>query len=178
MFCSSTDSGYFNNSSYPASYKPDAIIRVGAAGPTGWPYDWAGPVENLDFIFPGVEVVQQHAGPPHGIDNLSVDTKSSVATALGAGLASLIMYCTFIGATNGRVVLSGKDVDRLRERDVMVAAIRAFGVSASKDTGGKSAEVWKKLDGTARGLERSSIAVSRELVALLARDLVSTSTST
>ncbi len=177
MFCSSKDSGHIDDSDYPAGYRPNSVIKIGAANPTGLPYDWAGSLDRLDFIFPGVEVIQRHANPPEGVDKLPVEkTGSSVATALGAGLASLIMYCTNIGSRYGKVGLNETHFHSLHKRDVMVETIRAFGRSSSKETDGKFIEVWKRLEGKTQELTRASTSHGRDLVATLARDLVSTST--
>jgi len=176
MFCSAKDQGHAGDSHYPRDYRPEAVIKVGAANPTGLPYEWVGSLERLDFIFPGVEVVQQHSNKPAGVAKLKGETGSSVATALGAGLAAVIMYCARIAHMYGRVGLTEADVDRLRRRDVMVEAITRFGRSSSEKTDGKFIEVWNRLDGRTRELQKASDPrVSRELIASLARDLISAS---
>ncbi|KAK1757348.1 hypothetical protein QBC47DRAFT_399689 [Echria macrotheca] len=178
MFCSSGDSGHTGDMFYPAGFRPETVIKIGAANPTGLPYDWAGSLERLDFIFPGVEVVQQHDNKPSGIGKLKAETGSSVATALGAGLAALVMYCARIAYLYGRVGLTEADFERLRRRDVMVEAIARFGRSTSEKTEGKFIEVWNRLDGRTRDLQRvtGDNKSSRDLVAGLARDLINTST--
>ncbi|KAK0632448.1 hypothetical protein B0T14DRAFT_490811 [Immersiella caudata] len=176
MFCSAKDSGHVSDQYYPAGYNPDSFIKVGASSPTGLPYDWAGPLNRLDFLFPGVEVVQQHGGGhPAGISKLTVETGSSVATALGAGLAALVMSCARVALIAGQVGLTAADVEKLKRRDVMVEAIARFGRSTSDKTDGKFIEVWKKLDLRTKTISRDS-KNGRLAVAQLARDLVNIST--
>jgi hypothetical protein len=175
MFCSAKDSGHVNDQYYPAGYNPDSFVKVGASSPAGLPYDWAGPLNRLDFLFPGVEVVQQHGGGyPSGISKLSVETGSSVATALGAGLAALVMSCARVAVVTGQVGLTAADVEKLRKRDVMVEAIAKFGRSASDKTAGKFIEVWDKLNETTRTISGNS-KNGRLAVAQLARNLVNIS---
>jgi hypothetical protein len=176
MFCSAKDSGHVSDQYYPAGYRPDSVIKVGAANPTGLAYDWAGSLDRLDFIFPGVEVVQQHGtGAPAGISKLAAETGSSVATALGAGLAALIMFCARIAQVTGTVGLTNADVERLKRRDVMVEAIARFGRSTSDKADGKFIEVWKRLEGRTRMISREGPKNGRNTVAQLARDLVNIS---
>ncbi|KAK0655666.1 hypothetical protein B0T16DRAFT_451309 [Cercophora newfieldiana] len=176
MFCSAKDSGHVSDQYYPAGYRPDSVVKVGAANPTGLAYDWAGSLDRLDFIFPGVEVVQQHgAGAPAGISKLTAETGSSVATALGAGLAALIMCCARIALVTGTVGLTSADVERLRKRDVMVETIARFGRSTSDKADGKFIEVWNKLNTRTKAISRDGAKNGRLSVAQLARDLINIS---
>ena len=176
MFCSAKDSGHVTDQYYPAGYRPDSVIKVGAASPAGLPYDLAGSLDRLDFIFPGVEVVQQHGEGPAGIADLK-QTGSSVATALGAGLAAMVMYCARVAQITGGV-LTAADFEKLRQRNTMMDAIARFGRSSSPQSEGKFIEVWNRLEGRTRLLQRegSKSAKGRESIAQLARDLVNTST--
>ncbi|TDZ31127.1 Cell wall-associated protease [Colletotrichum spinosum] len=182
LFCSSRDSGHGTGIDYyPAGFRRDAVIKIGAAEPSGSPYDWAGPIENLDFIFPGVEVVQRHTfrGPTAGaskeIREMEPKTGSSVATALGAGLAALVIYCARINQMYAEgEKLSDADVAKLRRSAFMIQAIRNFGMSTSDVTKNKFVEVWRKLDDRTQRLAqvRADSNEARKIVAQLARDLI------
>jgi hypothetical protein len=179
MFCSCKDSGYVNDSYYPAGFNPDEFIKVGAASPSGQPFDMAGSLNRLDFIFPGVEVAHHHLESSPAVVKImsetTSETGSSVATALGAGLAALIMYCAQIGLIHGTVGLSEADVQRLHQRKVMVEAIGRLG-RGSAETDGKFIEVWQQLDEPAKKLAGGTDNDKREIIAQLARDLVRKST--
>ncbi|KAL9115293.1 MAG: hypothetical protein Q9187_007331, partial [Circinaria calcarea] len=173
MFCSSKDSGHFSDPHYPSGYRSEAVFKIGAANPSGLPYERAGSLDKLDYIFPGVEVVQRHTKAPPGVQNLSAETGSSVATALGAGLAALIMYCAKIGSMYGKVGLKEEDVSKLSNYTVMHDAITAFGASTSDQTKGKFIEVWKRLETKTKELSRGvTQQQARDLIADLARDLI------
>ncbi|KDN69818.1 putative conserved hypothetical protein [Colletotrichum sublineola] len=178
MFCSSRDSGHDGSITYyPAAYRRDSVIKMGAAQPTGLPYEWAGQLANLDFILPGVEVV-----PPstfRNVEAMGPETGSSVATALGAGLAALIIYCAkmnkMFGSGGNRI--SDNDINRLQKAEFMIQTIQKFGMSTSEGTKNKFVEVWKKLDDKTKKLVGATRSEEREIVAQLARDLISPSAS-
>ena len=174
MFCSSPDGGWVGDSCYPAGYRPDEVIKVGAADGAAMQYNMAGNINNLDFLFPGVEVqtMAPSNGPPGtGEKNRPALTGSSVATALGAGLASLIMFCAQIGYLHKSFEVDG--IQLLRERQVMFEAIHSFSYSVNSGTNNKFVEVWKKLDEKTMELAICSPEVAREKVASLVRSLVS-----
>lgn len=177
MFCSAKDAGHSNQESkhWPTDHRRDYVIKVGAAQPSGLPYDWAGPLDNLDFILPGVEVVATHRSntPPGAIKLLSdrPKTGSSVATALGAGLAATVLYCFHIAAVVDPSVNEEK-LKKVHQIDQMRKAIAAFG-SGSKDTERKFVEISTKLDKTLLLLNKvMSKQAARSLIADLARDLM------
>ncbi|KAL6831425.1 hypothetical protein J3E69DRAFT_329441 [Trichoderma sp. SZMC 28015] len=175
ILCSSKDLGHADDTSYPAASHSDSLIKIGAAKPSGLPYSWAGAPDKLDFIFPGVDIAQQQFMSSQSVENLQTNehnTGSSIATALGAGLASLIMYCTHIGCMYGSAGLNESHVNNLHKYEFMVKAIQAFGCSSSKDTGGKFVEVWKKLDRCTSELKVATDQESRVKIAALARDLI------
>lgn len=180
LFCSSRDTGHNSDINYyPAAYRRDAVIKIGAAQPTGLPYEWAGSLANLDFILPGVEVVQRHGfRSPGGVQKLAPESGSSVATALAAGLAALIMHCARINQMFGSGVrLGDEDILKLRRAETMVQTIQNFGMSTSDPTKNKFVEVWRKLDDKSQKIARASSKEKREIVAQLARDLMSPSAS-
>ncbi|KAF1954929.1 hypothetical protein CC80DRAFT_594587 [Byssothecium circinans] len=100
LFCSSPDIGAATsaNTYYPFGCPEiKKMFKIGAAKADGTRYGWSG--NECDFILPGenVEVKENH----HMIcsDELDmVSTGSSVATALAAGLAALILHCVRLGA--------------------------------------------------------------------------------
>lgn len=57
----------------------------------------------------------------------------------------------------------------------MVKAMSGHGLSASKGTENKVIEVWNKLDGATKRLTTAKGAKAREILADLARDLISPS---
>lgn len=86
LFCATSDHGNVTSEKlYPGSCLPNGIFRIGAATSTGDPSaKVASGSHNVDFIFPG--------------ENIEVDAKqvkdgSSIATALAAGMAAMLLYC-------------------------------------------------------------------------------------
>lgn len=122
MFCSASDLG--NNAkkdqsqNYPYKCKPDKIFQIGAATASGKGWEWIGHGE-VDYIFPGEKLLlQKRLGSDSLPESLS---GSSLATALAAGLAALILYCT--------EVHSHQDMVLLRNHERMKEAFNAVGVS-------------------------------------------------
>lgn len=97
MFCSSNDGGQFVSDTLPAHSNRDRVFCIGAANADGVPYSWAGPLERLDYILPGVDVVKQFPDLSSGLElkekmaAMKSETGSSVATALASGLAAMIL---------------------------------------------------------------------------------------
>ncbi|KAF6833666.1 hypothetical protein CPLU01_05387 [Colletotrichum plurivorum] len=176
LFCSSRDTGHTDSdiTHYPAEYHRDEVIKIGAAQPTGLPYEWVGSLANVDFIMPGVEVVQRHGfRSPGGVQKLAPESGSSVATALAAGLGALIMHCARINQMFGSGArLGDKKILELLRAENMVKAIKNFGMSTSDQTKNKFVEVWHKLDDKSQQISRASLKEKREIVAELARDLI------
>ncbi|ROW04705.1 hypothetical protein VMCG_04794 [Cytospora schulzeri] len=107
MFCSSSDKGNFNNKEYPSAANPqgDGMFRIGAAKDDGTLFSYVDP--NVDYIFPGVKVNSYTAGDRHAQQHEI--TGSSVATALGAGLAATIIYCFKMGALATKIARSQRN---------------------------------------------------------------------
>lgn len=131
---------------------------MGAAKANGSAWGWTGDPENVDFLLPGHEVSDRG---DDGIDEaLKPHTGSSVATALAAGLAALIIHCVRLGAiytalTPGWKDLAGavtdKDLKRVKQHDNMRNVLMDIGTSkATKD---KFIEVWKCFEGPASELK-------------------------
>ncbi|KAI1125622.1 hypothetical protein F5Y10DRAFT_246719 [Nemania abortiva] len=154
MFASSNDGGYFNDKSWPVALKRDAFFRIGAAKADGKPFDWAGPVAQLDYILPGVDVIKYHTKSSQKSDSkyldklerMGTETGSSVATALAAGTAAMVLTCARIAAIDS--LRSGRGVtenvlNEMQKRDNMAAALERLGVKLGDN---KFIEVWRTLD--------------------------------
>ncbi len=103
MFCSAPDEGKFADSGYyPSGPWSDRFFRIGAATASGAVFDWM-PEDRITYLLPGVDVIlEQAAKGTHEANSLRTipnrmlefkETGSSVATALAAGLAAIIIYC-------------------------------------------------------------------------------------
>ncbi len=95
MFCSSPDNGKFTARDYPTAHNRERFFRIGAANREGTVFSWAEPIDKLDFILPGVDVVDGQVAKrlADRLKEVRSETGSSVATALAAGLAATIIYC-------------------------------------------------------------------------------------
>jgi hypothetical protein len=178
MFCSASDKGAHHDKDYPAAYNPARIFRIGAAKANGYVWESAGDLRNLDFIFPGHEVVSRNAhGAP--MEGFQPNTGSSVATALAAGLAALIIHCVRLGAiytqTLGTVnpgpgAVTTKNFVDVKKHDSMKAVFRAIGTS--DDGGHKFIEVWSRFEKATKRLKEERDG-KLEVIADLASGLVS-----
>ncbi|KAM0329394.1 hypothetical protein ACHAQA_004701 [Verticillium albo-atrum] len=152
MFCSSSDGGHYSDTDYPSASARDSLFRIGAAQDDGLPYSWAGPVDKLDYIFPGVEVVQRSSRPtPGGLEKWKPETGSSISTALAAGLAALVVYCVKIGALHTQsnpgakaTGVTAADVELIKMHKNMKQAFD--GIGASRETQHKFIEVWRLFE--------------------------------
>jgi hypothetical protein len=99
LFCSAPDIGQssLKNSHYPFNCeRVSKIFRIGTAQATGKAYPWAG--DQVGFIFPGENVGMKSTDMVRPNEDNVPKTGSSVATALAAGLAAMIIHCVRIGA--------------------------------------------------------------------------------
>jgi hypothetical protein len=93
MFCSAADDiQVVGKDSLPFSKAPDYIFRIGAALPKGQRDPASEDANSISYFFPGNQVAD--AWNPRSAKTVEYHDGSSVSTALAAGLASLIMYCT------------------------------------------------------------------------------------
>jgi len=103
IFCSAPDIGAASQSVLGTYYPfgctsiSDSIFKIGAAKADGSMYSWAGSPETVDFILPGHNVAPREGDQIHEEGDIP-KTGSSVATALAAGLAALIIHCVRLGA--------------------------------------------------------------------------------
>ncbi|KAI3325915.1 subtilisin-like protein [Xylariaceae sp. AK1471] len=153
LFCSASDSGAREDVSYPFTASPRHIFRIGGAYASGATDADVGSTSRIDFTFPGnnVEVASSFAGGGGGGggggEKFKYRTGSSVATALAAGLAALILYCVQV-----RLLRARKDETeavraqfrRLTEHDQMMKAFRSIGVT--EESNYKYIAVWDTFE--------------------------------
>ena len=158
MFCASGDRGDLEEKdSYPAAYNRSKIIKIGAATDTGRARVSTPDLRELDFIFPGQEVLERR---PKGVPLVKIQAHSgsSIATALASGLAALVLHSVRLGAIYN-LTTDPKDVKQFkgmvseahftesrspaRATDHMKAAFKAFGLNQNNN---KFIEIWQLLD--------------------------------
>ncbi|KAK7990197.1 NAD(P)-binding protein [Apiospora arundinis] len=101
MFASSCDGGHFRDDTWPVAIHRDWFFRIGAATAEGMPFRWAGSADDLDYILPGVDVAKENPKTrpkkesQYGetLASMRPETGSSVATALAAGTAAMLLTC-------------------------------------------------------------------------------------
>ena len=184
MFCSSSDAGNYNEEHYPTTYNDKIFFKIGAAKADGNPYEWVGPAAKLDYLFPGVEVVQRHSKQKAiiNIDDWQVHTGSSISTALAAGLAALVISMAQIGVRywderggpKDDLALKRADVEALQVRDNMK---NAFNRCDALNQGGYTfLQIWKQLDDVTARLKQyhgdSNVKERKMIVADFARNLI------
>lgn len=173
MFCSASDNGNFEEFTYPYSANPGTLFRIGAASKDGTIPTFVG--GDMNFILPGQDVTIKDVDEPGATQNQSdssaLHTGSSVATALAAGLAALVIECVRLAAkhaTDGNrtardpdpIVLS--DLTEIRKKRTMEEAFYAIGHNNfSKDN--KYVEVWKTFDAPAGRIKGRGGVTSDEL---------------
>ncbi|KAL6873276.1 hypothetical protein HDV57DRAFT_504684 [Trichoderma longibrachiatum] len=142
MFCSASDKGAKQNPTYP-SKATTKIFTIGAATASGAADSWVGNLGNINFIFPGTKVEMD--GPRSGTDNSSREvTGSSVATALAAGLAALVLYCVQVRlylATDHEKQKARRDFQLLKKHEHMMKALKDIGTT--EESNHKFIEVWE-----------------------------------
>ncbi|KAL7824067.1 hypothetical protein V8C26DRAFT_384764 [Trichoderma gracile] len=142
MFCSASDKGAKQNLTYP-SKATTKIFTIGAATASGAADSWVGNLGNINFIFPGTKVEMD--GPRTGTDTSSREvTGSSVATALAAGLAALVLYCVQIRlylATDQEKQKARRDFQLLKKHEHMMKALKDIGTT--EESNHKFIEVWE-----------------------------------
>jgi hypothetical protein len=150
MFCAATDQGGYRNHSFPFASSTKRLFKIGAAEASGTALKWLGDQRAIDFIFPGHNVEPRASDGPldkHGREHTSL-TGSSVATALAAGLAAVILYSVQVGALNptARAKLKGvtmEDFRALRKHDQMKEAFLEIGTTDESDK--KYIAVWERF---------------------------------
>lgn len=171
LFCSAGDKGAHKDSDYPVASNPTKIFRIGAAKPNGNAWDWVGDINNLDFIIPGYRVFDRD----DPLQNVQSQTGSSVATALGAGLAALIICCVQLAAmhtqmfqtTDTVTAVTTQHLVEVKKHEKMKAALESIGTS--RESQDKFIEVWRVFD---KDIKLSDKRKGLGIVAAMARDLV------
>ncbi|KAH8659966.1 hypothetical protein BX600DRAFT_551493 [Xylariales sp. PMI_506] len=183
MFCSSPDKGKFTELDYPSGPWPNDFFRIGAAHADGTVFGWT-PEDRITFVLPGVDVIKDQVGSRNsfqtasgksGVSTRVVDFKyetgSSVATALAAGLAAMVIYCVkasilalkIANQNKGHVVGVGIPDDganNIAKYDPMVQAFKSLG----EVTPNNFIQVWDELDKVSEILEnRSARGLSQEM---------------
>lgn len=188
LFCAAADTGAITEVEFPWSYDQRRIFRIGAATADGRIWGPAGSPEKIDFILPGHNVVLRN---PHPEGTLPSDFKeltgSSIATALAAGLAALILHCVRLGAIysememqqniSSAMAVTAADFQRFKNPHNMNGVLKAIGLDEGQQ---RFIQVWKRFDRPTQNLKFPSnwktgvVEPSKlEIVAKLARDFVS-----
>ncbi|KAM0494430.1 hypothetical protein ACHAP8_008573 [Fusarium lateritium] len=152
MFCSAPDKGKFTGADYPSAPFPKKFFRIGAANSDGTVFNWT--PEDITFILPGVHVVEDQvrrkSSMPNQEKGTTEHTGSSVATALGAGLAAMILYCVKTSILGIRIANRNSDaiaaipaerLKQIKQRDAMKAAFESLGTP----TPNKFIQIWEGL---------------------------------
>ncbi|KAI1654119.1 hypothetical protein F4813DRAFT_235945 [Daldinia decipiens] len=174
MFCSAPDEGKFTELDYPSGPWRDRFFRIGAARADGTVFPWT-PDDGITYVLPGVDVIKEQAGKQAGrrpfethllggttareVD-VKYETGSSVATALAAGLAAMIIYCVkasilavkTANQNKGSVVgiaIPDNGANLITDPDAMKRAFASLG----SVTQNKFIQVWEELDNISELLE-------------------------
>lgn len=182
IFCAASDQGQSADRTYPHKSNPKSF-RIGAARSTGAVLDTVGDQQDLDFLFPGHEVVVDHAYEDVGdrdFGGYEAHSGSSVAAALAAGLAALVTECVRLGVLytdrtkphDRSVAIERNDLARIRSLEQMNYALKWIG--SSGNTGNRYVEVWNTFSDIAVKLKNSQGAPEEELehITALARQFL------
>ena len=166
MFCSAPDEGKFSMSDYPSGPWRDKFFRIGAARADGTVFQWT-EEDTITYIIPGVDVVQDQIrkkssktpltkGVTDRVNEFRYETGSSVATALGAGLAAMIIYCVKASildakpAHQGKATILDDQAALITDPDAMKHAFSKLG----RLTPNRFIQVWDELDKFSEVLEK------------------------
>nr|RBR01851.1 hypothetical protein FVER53263_11217 [Fusarium verticillioides] len=182
LFCAAADTGAITEVEYPWSFDRQRIFRIGAATADGRVWGPTGNPQNLSFILPGHKVVSRNPHREGALpDDFEERTGSSVATALAAGLAALILHCVNLAVIHGKehpstTAVSAEDLERLANHDDMYNVLRGIGLDEGQQ---RFIEVWRRFDRPAKELKEpmSDKMDALGIVARLARDLVPSGSS-
>ncbi|KAK0720171.1 hypothetical protein B0H67DRAFT_178559 [Lasiosphaeris hirsuta] len=190
IFCSAPDIGVASNQVLGLYYPfglptiSESIFKIGAAKADGSMYGLAGNQSSVDFILPGHNVELREGDKIQEEDDIP-KTGSSIATALAAGLAALIISCVRLGAIYNWHRKRSADsnavsVDSLRAVKQFAAMKEALvRVSAGYTEKDRRLEVEGFFRDPSKLLDMDSVYSTEqkwEKITQLARDLVSSST--
>ncbi len=155
VFCSLPDLGGISLDELALYYPVGAgakeikeIFRIGGATPDNNPWERAGGKNIIDYILPGCDV-RQKAGCEVVQNNPSLSSGSSIATALAAGLAALLIHIVRMAAI--KTYAQGKEnsqeahlvtlvsLDPFKSPDMMRATLDKM---ANKENGRMYVHVW------------------------------------
>lgn len=159
MFCAANDQGIARDRSFPSASNTKHIFRIGAAEASGVMWKWAGDPNDVDFIFPGHNVVKDRPNNTT-LEGCKTLTGSSVATAVASGFAALILYCVQLSALStlasriGGDATTMKDFEAIKGYERMKEAFSAIGTSPSSSS--KYVEVWNVFEAAAKKAESAS----------------------
>ncbi|KAF4345848.1 intracellular serine protease [Fusarium beomiforme] len=140
LFCSARAKGANSASTYPSKATPK-IFTIGAANKSGPSLDYVGDAAQLSYTFPG-DKVEVDDGPTKTTSQ-TVDG-SSVATALAAGLAALILYCVQVRiflAKDSEKQKAREYYKKVKQYDGMKRAFSA--IDTTEESGHKFLRVWE-----------------------------------
>lgn len=103
---------------------------------------WVGNLGNINFTFPGTKVEMD--GPRTDDSSSREVSGSSIATALAAGLAGLVLYCVQVRlllATDHEKQKARRDFQLLKQHDFMMKALKDIGTT--EESNHKFIEVWE-----------------------------------
>lgn len=157
MFCAASDQGQFNDVTFPFAGEAKKF-RIGAADAMGNVKKQVGDQDKLDFILPGHDVVidQWYDADvkKDAFNEFEAHSGSSVATALAAGLAALIVECVRLGVIHTTqnsdrqhdpsISITNQDLKKIHDHDAMKIAMEAIGTDAN--TNRKYLKVWDLFD--------------------------------
>ncbi|KAF4546015.1 uncharacterized protein LTHEOB_4667 [Lasiodiplodia theobromae] len=171
LFCSANDQGTDADESHPSANP--GRFKIGAATAWGTAWRWTR-ASHVDFIFPGDKVIKERPGNVP-VEKCSLVSGSSVATALAAGLAALVLYCVQFAAlhcvaTNQQAkVVTLEDFQAMKTRERMAEAFHA--IYTTKDSDNKYIEVWNTFETAPREGEGKEKDVKREIIVAVADKL-------
>lgn len=162
MFGAANDQGIESDKSFPAGSSKGRVFKIGAAEASGTLWKWVGDPADVDFIFPGHNVIKDRPNDAP-LENCKILlTGSSVATAFASGLAALILYCVQLGALNTQALnerlsqsagaVSMEDYKAVKGHDRMKEVFLAIGTSQASRN--KYIEVWDVFGFAAKEAEK------------------------
>lgn len=168
MFCAASDQGKFPDQTFPHAVNPN-IFRIGAAAATGKIMDTVGDHQGLSFILPGHEVVVDSwydDVEDEALDKFEAHSGSSVATALAAALAALVIECVRLGVihTNdsppeqqhdSTVAIRMNDLQQIRDQETMKKALSSIGTD--NNTNHLYLKVWDLFEKNADKLKAARL---------------------
>ncbi|KAH6715880.1 hypothetical protein BKA61DRAFT_334368 [Leptodontidium sp. MPI-SDFR-AT-0119] len=176
MFCAANDQGVAADRSFPAACGGTKhLFKIGAAEASGTVWKWVGDPADVDFIFPGHNVIKDRPNNAP-LEKCKTLTGSSVATAFAAGLAALVLYCVQLGALNTQELkdrqgnaVTMEDFKAIKGHERMKEAFTAIGTSQA--SGNKYIEVWDVFGPAAKKADKVGRGGRLEVVAEVARRL-------